>query len=95
MAGQVKFSSDIPRFWPDKQILNFQVFNRDKLVIYLCLKHHTHAATRINYISETGIPNILLCLRRPFRVNSLCSVATRNGSYTQLLQCERYEVLKN
>ena len=28
-----------------------------------CLKHHTHAVTYISYISETGIPNILLCLR--------------------------------
>ena len=31
-------------------------------------------------LSGTGIPNILLCLRRPFRIlNSLCSVAIRRS----------------
>ena len=33
----------------------------------------------ISYISETGILNILLCSRGPFRVNSLCSVAIRSS----------------
>ena len=55
MAGQIKFSSDIPRFWPVNKILNFQVFKRGKLFAYPCLKHHTHAPTSISYISETGI----------------------------------------
>ena len=47
--------------------------------MYPCLKHHTHVATCISYISETGISNILLCLRGPFRVNSLCSGAIRSS----------------
>ena len=50
MAGQIKFSSDIPRFWPDKKILNFPVFRRGKLIVYPCLNYHTHAATCISYI---------------------------------------------
>ena len=60
-------------------MLNFQIFKRGKLFVYPCLKHRTLAATCISYISETGIPNLLLCLRGPFRVNSLCSVAIRSS----------------
>ena len=91
----------MPRFWPDKLILNFKVFNifkRGKLFVYLCLKHHTDAATCIRYISETGIPNVLLCLRGPFRVNSLCSELQFADHLKRLLHAVidsvRYEVLK-
>ena len=62
------------------------------------MKDHTHAATCISYISETGIPNILLYLRGPFRINSLCSVAIRSSfeaALTHTIDSERYEVLKN
>ena len=33
-AGQIKFSSNIRRFWPVKHIISFQVFKRGKLFVH-------------------------------------------------------------